>query len=411
MSLIGACASSTKKLGASQNHKVFKEAAVDTCSGVNAPPPYYMDLRDYLDKRTDELAQQAAQFKDLRAFDFNYIPEQPLMRDEMRTLIDACLRYITTGIPNHLFILGSRGSGKTLSVRFLSQYLKRPDLTWCYVNCREHNTSFKILAHLLHVRPRGTGLDELFQRFRDTHRSRTILILDEIDLLSTKDRNREILYLMSRAPENYMLILLSNHPRFMSTLDESIRSTLQADPIHFRNYNALEIAEILRSRASQGLNAVPEEAIGMIAALSAKITNSDMRVALKTLYYVGLGAEAEGAFHRARRDLVRDLLMALPQPNLLMLQAASHEEDPLVRRVYQRYRSACATLRIAPFSFTYFLSNLSYLQSIGLMLLTSTKVGRTYTNRVQPLFPDDVLSDALHGHERAAYDSAAGKVQ
>ena len=47
-----------------------------------------------------------------------------------------------------------------------------------------------------------------------------------------------------------------------------------------------------------------------------------------------------------------------------------------------------------PFSYVYFYSNLSYLQSIGLILLLSTKVGRTYTNRIQPLFDLEPLEAA-----------------
>ena len=44
-----------------------------------------------------------------------------------------------------------------------------------------------------------------------------------------------------------------------------------------------------------------------------------------------------------------------------------------------------------PFSYYYFYSNLSYLQSLGLILLISTKVGRSYTNRIQILFESEIL--------------------
>jgi hypothetical protein len=47
-----------------------------------------------------------------------------------------------------------------------------------------------------------------------------------------------------------------------------------------------------------------------------------------------------------------------------------------------------------PFSYVYFYASLSYLQSLGLILLLSTKAERTYTNRIQALF-DPVLLDAI----------------
>jgi len=44
-----------------------------------------------------------------------------------------------------------------------------------------------------------------------------------------------------------------------------------------------------------------------------------------------------------------------------------------------------------PYSYVYFYSNLSYLQSLGLVLLVSTKLGQTYTNRIQLTFDKSLL--------------------
>ncbi len=357
-----------------------------------------MKLTDYLHEQARHIEQHTRRIKDFRVFDFNYIPDEPLMREEAMPIIDASLRYLKTGIPNHLFIFGSRGCGKTLMVRYIANLLTQSHpVQVLYANCRQHNTSFKILAHLLGVRPRGCSLDELFHRFSDQHGGRTILVLDEVDLISDKDRNRDILYLISRSPRNHMLILLSNHPRFLSTLDESVRSTLQPEIIHFRNYDALELQQILRQRASSGLTEVAEGAVETIAALTVHETNSDVRVAIKTLYFVAVeaGMQIDAAFHRALRDLTNDVLLNLPDASLLMLQAVADEREPLVKRIYQRYRVLCAGQRCEPFSYVYFYSNLSYLQSIGLILLTSTKVGRSFTNRVELLCQTSALRQIL----------------
>ena len=68
--------------------------------------------------------------------------------------------------------------------------------------------------------------------------------------------------------------------------------------------------------------------------------------------------------------------------------------DRRVKEVYETYRRLSAQYREEPFSYVYFYSALSYLQSLGLILLTSTKVGRTYTNIINLTFHADVL-DAL----------------
>ncbi|MFW6106950.1 MAG: Cdc6/Cdc18 family protein, partial [bacterium] len=342
-----------------------------------------------------DLHRTGRDIKQLRVFDFNYIPERPLMRPEVKPVTDALLRYAATGIPNHLLLFGSRGCGKTLMVKYLANLLADQGLRFCYVNCRQHNTSFKILAHLLGVRPRGHSLDELWQRFCGSYSGRVAVILDEVDLISDRDRNKELLYLFSRSSAGYMAVLLSNNPRFLRGLDQSIRSTLQPHVVHFRNYDANEIQRILTDRARAGLADPPYSQLPQIAALTTKYTNSDVRVAIKTLYYLALEPEAqlEELFNRASRDLVRDVLADLNDRNLLILKAAADisEEQPLVKAVYRRYRQLSLQLHEQPFSYVYFYSNLSYLQSVGLILLVSTKVRRSYTNRIQLLFQPQVL--------------------
>lgn len=49
------------------------------------------------------------------------------------------------------------------------------------------------------------------------------------------------------------MVLLSNNPKFLNSLDESTRSSLQPDLLVFRNYSAVEIHEILKERARAGL--------------------------------------------------------------------------------------------------------------------------------------------------------------
>lgn len=353
-----------------------------------------MKITDYLDQQARLLEQSSQRIKDFHVFDFNYIPEQPLMREEVKPIIDACLRYSKTSIPNHLFVFGSRGSGKTLMIRYIQRLLiQQTGLKALYVNCRQHNTSFKILASLLGVRPRGCSLDELWLRFSNGHLRKLILILDEVDLLSDKDRNKDLLYLLARSPNNYMTVLLSNHPRFLSKLDESIRSSLQPETIHFRNYDAQEIRHILEERARLGLHELAETTTAQIAALTTRMTNSDVRVAIKTLYYFALqqAESVEELFNRARRDLVKDVLADLNDRNLMILRAAEETPEPFVKAVYDRYRAISKCEGEEPFSYVYFYGNLSYLQSIGLLVLLSTKVGRTYTNRVQLLLDPELL--------------------
>lgn len=191
-----------------------------------------------------------------------------------------------------------------------------------------------------------------------------------------------------------MAILLSNNPKFLALLDESIKSTLQPEIVHFRNYNALEVEKILTDRARAGLKFLPGRIIGEIAAMTAKNTNSDVRVAIKTLYLWALepAVPLKDHFEKARRDIMFDVVKDLNDKNLLILKAALSRRDSYVKDIYETYRKISAQFNEEPFSYVHFYSNLSYLQSLGLILLVSTKINRTYTNRIQLTFEPSILA-------------------
>ena len=120
-----------------------------------------MDIEQYVSERQKYLDKSKGQIHDFEVFDFNYIPQKPLMREEVKPVIDALLRYQQTGIANNVLILGSRGCGKSVLAKYLMKVLsQKGQLNFAYANCRQHNTSFKILASLLGLRPRGCSLDE-----------------------------------------------------------------------------------------------------------------------------------------------------------------------------------------------------------------------------------------------------------
>jgi Cdc6-like AAA superfamily ATPase len=118
-------------------------------------------------------------------------------------------------------IVGSRGSGKTLMLKYLQKIIsKETELDVLYVNYWHHNTSFKIFAHLLdQEKIAGSSLSDLYQRFMLRYQNKTVLIMDGVDLMSPKDKNREILYFLSRSEQPYMIIMLSNIPHVVKQLD------------------------------------------------------------------------------------------------------------------------------------------------------------------------------------------------
>lgn len=191
---------------------------------------------------------------------------------------------------------------------------------------------------------------------------------------------------------------MSNNPKFTSTLDESIMSTLQPEIIHFSNYNALEISQILTDRAKTGLKFLPESEIDQIAAMTVKNTNSDVRVAIKTLYLWAIEPDIslKEHFEKAMRDIMFEVVKDLNDKSLLILKATLYQSDGYVKDIYHTYRQISVQFSEEPFSYVHFYSNLSYLQSLGLIILISTKINRTYTNRIQLTFDPSILATIWH---------------
>jgi len=207
----------------------------------------------------------------------------------------------------------------------------------------------------------------------------------------------EILYRLSRSSNNYMVVLLSNSPQLLHALDASARSSLQPVIIHFSNYDAEQIFQILLSRARAGLRQFDESKLRQIAALTTRNTNSDVRVAIKSLFYTATEPDlsAEDGFERASKDVVVDVVRDLNDKCLLILESARRTKSGFVKDIYNTYKALSERVGEVPFSYMHFYNNLSYLQSVGLVLLASTKVGRTYTNRIRLLFDNSVEAEAF----------------
>ena len=194
-----------------------------------------MNITAYLSERKRQVDSSSRKIKDRAVFDFHFIPDEPLMREEADKLLEAMIQFEVTGLPDHHAIIGSRGSGKTLTMKWIQKVIPaNTELDVVYANCREHNTSFKIFAHLLDVQARGASLSELYERFCKTSGPKTVVVLDEIDLMSIKDKRREILYLLSRSEKPFMVVMLSNTPQVLKEIDPATRSTARRGTGRFR---------------------------------------------------------------------------------------------------------------------------------------------------------------------------------
>jgi len=69
------------------------------------------DIDSYLEEKRRLFKKSSSKIKNNKVFDFNYIPPKPFMREEVKPVIDALLRYQQTGIANNVLILGMEIAG------------------------------------------------------------------------------------------------------------------------------------------------------------------------------------------------------------------------------------------------------------------------------------------------------------
>jgi len=82
-----------------------------------------MEIVDFLKSEKERYAELRKIVKDFSVFDFGYIPDEPFMREESKYLIKELTRFEISGIPTHLAVVGTKGSGKTLTLKYLQKLL------------------------------------------------------------------------------------------------------------------------------------------------------------------------------------------------------------------------------------------------------------------------------------------------
>ena len=129
--------------------------------------------------------------------------------------------------------------------------------------------------------------------------------------------------------------------------------------------------------------------------MTAKNTNGgDVRVAIKSLLYCATheAPTVVECFAKAREDVTKDVLAGVNDKGLLILKAAMEEPTKLMKAVYQRYVMLCRGYKDEAYGYTQFSSTAAYLASLGLAALMSTKINRTFANRMELLISPEELN-------------------
>lgn len=373
-------------------------------------------------------------YKDRDALREDYQPAELVGRDAELDQYQAALQPVINGEqPNNIFLYGKTGVGKTAGTRYLMSHLKKDaaqyddiDLTVVILNCDGLSTSYQIATRLVNEfrdeanqisttgYPRATVYDMLWDEL-DRCGGTILIVLDEVDHIE----DDSILYQLPRARANENLsnakigiIGISNDFSFRDDLSPKVKSSLCEEELQFPAYDAQELIEILRQRASVAFHdgVLEEGVIKLCAAFGAKDAG-DARQSLDLLMKAGdiardedtdtitddLVREAREVLERGR---IREGIAGLTQHGHLVLYALVTLEQQgqtpaRSRDIRPRYTSFAEQIGTDPLVPRRMRDHLGELSMLGIISSTERNEGRrggTYREYSLDMDVDMILS-------------------
>lgn len=291
-----------------------------------------------VDSILDGEAETVFENKDL--VDPNTIVDQDRIygRDEQLAAEARAFRDTLDGErPPDLLLYGPSGTGKTLTVKAVANKVKQRaeqegivfDFVAVNFKTMESHTLDRAVWKLGYqtaqkagvawdIPRKGVSTDAKYVRLYeivDEHFDSLVFILDEIDALTGHKNEDEpaysrLLYSLSRVmAEQHVDTLIStvvvtNYPKFRENLDSRTDSSYNPNGIHFSDYDANELIEILdRRRDAFKQDALKEGVIELVAAYGAQ-NEGDARRAIDLLRDAGEIANRDGD-SKVREDHVQ----------------------------------------------------------------------------------------------------------
>ena len=223
-----------------------------------------------------------------------YVPPDIPAREPQIQELSLCLSpALRKKKPIHAWIFGKPGTGKTLIAKFILRKIEREAyVDGVYVNCWEQNSYYSVLDKLVREL-RILGAEKLNTSYKLERleiflgQKPFIIVLDEIDQPHSKERDSIIYNLCNIG--NVGLICVCNSRSVLYSMDERIRSRLNAKQIDFRPYTEDDLAYILERRAELALH--PQSWTRGTLDKIASLAEGDARVAIQTLKTSAYNAE------------------------------------------------------------------------------------------------------------------------
>jgi cell division control protein 6 len=358
-------------------------------------------------------------FTDKGALQSNFTPETVLHRaSQIEYIANVLGPALRQEKPSNLFIYGKTGTGKTVTVKHILKGLgeiaheKQIPLGSIYINCklkRTADTEYRLIAQLIRelgqdVPATGLPTDEVYNLFYsivDREKKTYLLVLDEIDQV-VKKAGDELIYNLTRInaelkSSKITVVGISNSLTFTEELDPRVKSSLSEEELVFPPYNALQIQDILKARASIAFRegVLASGVIEKCAAYAAR-EHGDARRALELLRVAGELVDRENrelvqiadldkAEEKIEKDRVLETVVTQPRQSQVALYSIlllfdKSENKIFTGDIYEVYKGLCPKTDLRPLTqrrISDIVAELDMLGIINARVVSKGRYGRT----------------------------------
>ena len=263
-------------------------------------------------------------FKDIDAFNPDYVPENYLHRESQMEALAICLRpALRGGRPINTVVLGSPATGKTTAINKIFNIVERnSDKVVCvYVNCQLHTTRFNIFSQIYnkifgHMPPEtGVPFSRIYgsiMKHLQTEKKSMVVALDDVSYLFHSKNANKIFYDILRAHEEFKgvrtgIFAILSDIEFRYMLDKNVNSVFIPQEIIFEPYTTQEMFDILKDRIKAGFypDVISDDLLNLIAEHASSA--GDLRMGIDLLRVSGNFAEADASKTIEKKHLMEAL--------------------------------------------------------------------------------------------------------
>lgn len=312
-------------------------------------------------------------FRNINAFNPDYVPENYIHRESQMEALAICLRpALRGGRPVNTVVLGSPATGKTTAINKIFEMVgETSDRVVCvYVNCQLHTTRFNIFSQIYNElfghMPPETGVPfsriygKIMKYLRDEDKA-MVVALDDVNYLFHSKNANKIFYDILRAHEEFKgvrtgIFAILSDIEFRYMLDKNVNSVFIPQEVIFDPYSPSEMRDILTDRIKAGFypDVISDEILDMIVDQASSA--GDLRIGIDLLRVSGNFAEADASKTIEEKHVLeamkstgsvslKSTLKTLSEQEKMLLKviAESEDDDLVAGDIYNSFKIRTST--------------------------------------------------------------------